>query len=142
MGETGFKFYWGDRATMMRHRRAMSFEQGGLLGYGFLLMGIAVVILYVVRANNDLYVLVFAILVVIEWLRVVAVALWRRKRWAWIIGLGFVPVILFQVWERFYDLGLVAKPWEGTPFDPNYIMALSLSISMAAYCNFKPSLVQ
>ena len=69
-------------------------------------MGIAVVILYVVRANNDLYVLVFAILVVIEWLRVVAVALWRRKRWVWIVGLGFVPVILFQVWERFYDLGL------------------------------------
>ena len=71
-------------------------------------MGIAAVVLYIVRANNQIYVPVFLLLAVVEWLRVVAVALGRRKRWAWIVGLGFVPPILFQVWERFYDLGLVA----------------------------------
>ncbi len=107
------------------------------LFYGFLLLGIAAAILFFVRESNIPYFLVFALLVVIELVRVVALAIWRRKRWAWIVGFGFVPFILVQVWERFYDLGLVALPWADTTFHPRYINILSLSIAMAVYVGIR-----
>jgi hypothetical protein len=101
--------------------------------YGFLLVGLAATMAVFVRLENVTYFFVFLFLGNIEILRVVVVALWRRKRWAWIMGVGLAPIIIIQLWGQFEALGWLTTPWSGSPFDPIMIGMVFFSCAFAVY---------
>ena len=101
--------------------------------YAFLLAGLAATLAVFFRLENAIYVFFLGLLVNIETLRVVGVALWRKKRWAWIVGAGVAPSIIIQFWEQLGMLGVLVTPWSSTPFNPNMISMLFFSSACAVY---------
>ncbi len=105
--------------------------------YGFLVACLAVIIATCFRLNNAIYLLALSFLVNLEILRMVATALWRKKRWAWIVGIGIVPSILIQLWSHLEVLGLLTTPWAGSPLNPNMIGILFVSAACTVYVGIR-----
>lgn len=62
---------------------AFFYETVPRLFKGFLVLGIAAFLLYLLVTNNARDVYIFEILVAVEALRIVILAIWRKIRWAW-----------------------------------------------------------
>ena len=105
--------------------------------YGFLIAGFVVMSLVVIRYENTPYISLYFIPLFVEILRVVVVALWQRKRWAWIVGLGFLPIIVLGFIDMANELGWLVAPWAGTPFEPGLIGVFFLSASLAIYVGMR-----
>ena len=105
--------------------------------YGYLIAGFVAMSLVVIRFENTPYISLYFIPLFVEILRIVVVALWRRKRWAWVVGLGFLPVIVLGSLDMVNELGWLTAPWAGTVFEPGIIVMFILSASLAVYVGMR-----
>ncbi len=97
------------------------------------LAGIAAALAIMLRLDHVVYFLAFVVVVSLEMLRVVILALWRRRRWAWIVAVGVVPGIVIEFWDLFEKTGLLSAPWTDTPFSPALISMVFFSCAFSAY---------
>ncbi|MDP8206764.1 MAG: ATP-binding protein [Candidatus Electryonea clarkiae] len=94
-------------------------------------LGVAVLFLILIRGLNHQYLLVFALLVIVEELRIVIRALIQRRSGVWILAIGFIIVCLgsgYQMLESLDKTGVL-------PFIPMiYIWGiLGLLLAMSIY---------
>ena len=74
----------------------------------------------------------FTLLILVEALRVIAVAIKRRQGGIWIIGVGNLPLVVMAIYEVLMDFRVFSPVITGT-FNPTFYGALFPLISMSVY---------
>ena len=127
----------GGSLALLRLLYAFFYPAVPRMFYGFLILGGLTMILVALRYDNESYFALYFILLFVEILRIVVVALWKNKRWAWIVGLGFLPIIVLGLIDMANELGWLVAPWAGTPFEPGLIDIFFLSASLSIYVGMR-----
>lgn len=127
----------GGSLALLRLIYAFFYEKLPRMFYGFLIAGVAALALVVYRFENTPYISLYFVPLFIEVLRTVITAIWRRKKWAWIVGLGFLPIIVMGSMDMFNELGWMEAPWAGSTLEPGMIVMFFLTASLSVYVGIR-----
>ena len=127
----------GGSLALLRLLYAFFYPATPKIFYGFLIAGSITTFVAAVRFDNISLISLYFIPLFLEVLRIVVVALWRKKRWAWIVGLGFLPIIVLGTIDMLNELGSLVAPWAGTPFEPGLVIIFFMSASLAIYVGMR-----
>ncbi len=127
----------GGSLALLRLLYAFFYSTLPKMFYAYLIGGLVTISLVVFRFENTPYISLFFIPFFVEVFRIVVVALWQRKRWAWVVGLGFLPIIVIGLIEMSNELGWLVAPWADTAFESGMIGVFALSASLAIYVGMR-----